>query len=132
MSPELDEKIVKSYPILFRNRHASPQQTCMCWGFECGDGWYDLINEASAALEAINAKCTEKDGYIVAAQVKEKFGGLRFYLEGHPSRFGKEVDEIISTAMNKSESTCEQCGKLGRINTAGWWRCVCDDCGSKR
>lgn len=45
MSPELDKKLCEKYPKLFTNRRGSIHETCMAWGFECGDGWFDLLDK---------------------------------------------------------------------------------------
>ena len=44
MNSKLDEKLCADYPLLFRNRHGDMRTTAMCWGFDCRDGWYNLIN----------------------------------------------------------------------------------------
>lgn len=43
MRKELDEKLCADYPEIFVNRHRSMKETAMCWGFECGDGWYSIL-----------------------------------------------------------------------------------------
>ena len=45
MSPELDKQLVEKYPKIFANRHASPETRAMCWGFECGDGWFNILDK---------------------------------------------------------------------------------------
>lgn len=44
MKIELDELLCTKYPQLFRLRHASVHNTALCWGFECGDGWFKIID----------------------------------------------------------------------------------------
>lgn len=44
MKKELDYYLVKKYPEIFVDRHGNPTKTAMCWGFECGDGWFRLLN----------------------------------------------------------------------------------------
>jgi len=44
MRQELAETLCKKYPRIFRDRNADMSQTLMCWGFEHGDGWYNIIN----------------------------------------------------------------------------------------
>jgi len=44
MKEELDKQLVEKYPHMFQNRYKGMRETCMCWGFECGDGWYDILN----------------------------------------------------------------------------------------
>ena len=43
MKKELQQKLFKDYPDLFIQKDWTPQQTCMCWGIACGDGWYNII-----------------------------------------------------------------------------------------
>ena len=77
MKIELDNKLVNKYPVIFKDRHALMQNTCMCWGFEHDVGWYDLLDELCANIQQIMDKYNID---VTAAQVKEKFGGLRFYV----------------------------------------------------
>ena len=52
----------------------------MCWGFECGEGWYDALKKLSCGLEALNLLVYDKYKVrIQADQVKEKYGTLHFY-----------------------------------------------------
>lgn len=44
MRADLEHQLCEKYPEMMTRRHLSPQETCMCWGFECGDGWYTLID----------------------------------------------------------------------------------------
>lgn len=53
MRKELDEQLVREHPTLFASRYADMRTTAMCWGFECGDGWYDLLKEAADKLEPL-------------------------------------------------------------------------------
>lgn len=133
MRKELDSKLTTEHPTLFADRFADMRTTCMCWGFECGDGWYDLLKEACDKLEPILAACKEKDpegwkfGYYRASQVKEKYGTLRFYLSGAPV----ECDAIVDEAERKSAETCEECGKPGKVVGGGWLYCRCRECFQK-
>jgi len=52
MREELDEMLCKKYPEIFVNRHAPMTHTCMCWGFDCGDGWYNIIDRLCANIKA--------------------------------------------------------------------------------
>jgi len=67
MNQELEANLVSRYPILYSRRDLSMQETCMCWGFECGNGWFDIINTLSCELETINrriARRKERDDRI--------------------------------------------------------------------
>lgn len=79
MREDLDNALCANWPTIFADRHGDPSATGMCWGFQCGDGWFWLIDLACAAL------MREAELYgapmPVATQVKEKFGSLRFRLK---------------------------------------------------
>lgn len=125
MSPELDKKLCEKYPKIFVNRHGNMKETAMCWGFECGDGWYDLLDHLCADLQWNTDKNNSHGRYpqVVASQVKEKFGGLRFYVESS----NDAQDAVISFVEYLSTHTCEVCGKPGKIREGGWLRTLCDE-----
>jgi len=82
MKPELDKLLCERYPKLFANRHARVHESLMCFGFECGDGWFDLIDVLCSTIQSYLDSNPSKQ-QVVVVQVKEKFGTLRFYTEGH-------------------------------------------------
>jgi len=51
MKKELDEYLCKVYPKMMINRDKSMQETCMCWGFECGDGWFQILNQLMSNIQ---------------------------------------------------------------------------------
>ena len=51
MRQELDAALCAKYPKMFVNRNKSMQETCMCWGFECGDGWYNIIDQLCGNIQ---------------------------------------------------------------------------------
>ena len=119
MTPELDEKLCKKYPKLFAQRNKSMCETCMGRGFECGDGWFKLLDTLSYFLEM--------DGSVEANQVKEKFGTLRFYYSG-----GNDyTDELIHMFERESAHVCETCGKWSKLRHVGSIYNMCDKCWDK-
>lgn len=180
MNPELDKELCEKYPKIFADRHAPMSTTAMCWGFECGDGWYNIIDalccliqnhidnsietcernkeflerrEAALAgdwtlfdehilsynnvsddwIKARKADLLEEPPewrtkitplhQVVASQVKEKFGTLRFYYNG-----GDDViDGIVYMAEEMSSRTCEVCGNPGKTSGSGWLRTTCTE-----
>jgi len=61
---------------------------------------------------------------VEAVQVKEKYGGLRFYVMG-----GNEaVDALISFAEDMSYRTCESCGSPASPSEGGWITTKCNKC----
>ena len=105
MSPELDALLCQRYPQIFADRHASMQTTCMCWGFSCGDGWFQLIDTLCANLQ----RMTDEDGapQIIAVQVKEKFGVLTVSINDRSD----DVLAIFDKYARRSAAICIVCGK---------------------
>jgi hypothetical protein len=126
MKTELDEKLCKAFPKIFAQRNLPMTQTCMCWGFSCEDGWYDLIYDL---CEKIQKHCDEKGIQVEAVQVKEKYGTLRFYV----SSADDEVYDLINKAEERSGRICQRCGTDKNITqTEGYWvSFYCDDCHKK-
>jgi hypothetical protein len=96
----------------------------MAWGFMCGEGWYPLIYEVLDGLQAIIDK-NDNLNDVQVTEVKEKFGGLRIYLN-----YGTdEMFKIIENAEGRSYAVCEICGKPGKLhNVNGWLMTRCEEC----
>lgn len=158
MRKELDEALCAKYPLLFRDRDKPMTETAMCWGFCCGDGWYDLIDTLCGLLtsEYRQAKsryeyakeCFDNGGKTLwgkevtseeveqklsamkeaektvptVVQVKEKFGGLRFYVNAATDKHWN----YITFAENMSYKICEVCGSPGKRYTDGWHTVLCE------
>lgn len=173
MRKELDNKLCEKYPKIFRDRHAPPNKTCMYWGFDHGDGWYNIIDMMCANIQShINhtrrqrhdaliwnralSRATRGDfstynrlkswqqkwidealedpepqlkivpeacPQVVAIQVKEKFGTLRFYYYGGDD----VVNGIERMAESMSARMCETCGAPGTARGGGWIQTLCDE-----
>lgn len=52
MQQALDDALCAEFPDIFSQRHGDMRNTAMCWGFECGDGWYTLIRHLCLRLTA--------------------------------------------------------------------------------
>ena len=164
MKRELDEALCARYPLIFKDRNADMRTTAMCWGLECGDGWYNIIDVLCSLLtseyrgaqsryeyikdkvdqptygfkpdgdpvgkiitqeliDEAKAKMEEEAAKVpVASQVKEKFGGLRFYVNAATDKHYN----YISFAESMSYRTCEECGAPGKRYTDGWHTTLCD------
>ena len=119
MDINLEKQLIEKYPKLFTEYNLSPLQTCMCFGLECGDGWFNIIDEMCLKLSKYDIKFT---------QVKEKFGALRVYFEGANIENYEPIFNIISEAEEKSAITCEICGKSGCLRGLSWYKTLCEDC----
>ena len=85
--------------------------------FEVGLGWFPLIKDLITDL-------IELGWNKEVCQVKEKFGGLRFYINAATS----DVHKRISQAEIESMNICEVTGKPGKLRTdIGWYRTLCDE-----
>jgi hypothetical protein len=123
MRQELDEKLCKDYPKIFANRNGDMTTTAMCWGFECSDGWYPLIDMLCREIQwHIDKNAKAGTPQFVASQVKEKFGGLRFYGDGGDDK----IHNFIWFAESMSTITCETCGAPGKRRGRGWIYTACD------
>jgi hypothetical protein len=116
---ELDKQLCEKYPKIFRDRHADMRNTAMCWGFP-GSGWYDIIDELCSKIQTV---CDREGFQVVALQVKEKFGGLRFYIGAG----NDEIFNLIDEAESKSFEVCETCGKPGKLVGHGWVYTACPE-----
>lgn len=145
------KKLYTDFPGLYRD--ATNQRSMMKFGFDCNDGWFNLIYKLSADIELEAKKLNiepKSDSWPRALQVKEKMGTLRFYCE-----LGKTKDELvhevvgelisyrplpinttiralIKEAESKSATICEVCGCLGTLKMEGWWHVSCDKCEAER
>lgn len=109
MSPEKTKVLCEKYPKLF------------VYGpgvIQCDDGWFDLIEQLSGKLVALIPK-DEKDFKVY--QIKEKFGGLRFYM----SKNTAEMKPLIHEAQEASFAICEVCGEPGTLGGSPWVRTLC-------
>jgi hypothetical protein len=130
MKKELDDYLCQTYPKLFTERHLPMTVTCMCWGFECGDGWFQILNQLCQNIQQHidwQNRTEEVIPQVVVQQVKEKFGTLRFYYSGGDNY----IRGLVSMAESMSGVTCETCGKPGTSTGGSWIRTVCKEHGGQ-
>jgi len=130
MNSENSRRLQSDFPQLYRLLMLDPLRQAgltpaALWGFECGDGWMHLIHRLS---QAISTHIESVGLDIVATQVKEKFGTLRFYVDGGD----EEVFRLIDAAEEESATICELCGAPGTLSTNGWFSTRCSSCRQKR
>lgn len=117
--------IIKEFPAIYGTPPYDPKESALCFGFECGKGWYPLLHKLSKDINDIVVRDNLTDFRV--QQVKEKFGTLRFY-----TNYGTdEIYKLISDTEKESAITCEQCGAPATLSTQGWWSVECDDCKNK-
>lgn len=79
-------------------------------------GWSDLLWKLCSDIEALRPN---QDFKVV--QIKEKFGGLRFYVQNS----NESIDKLISEAEGKSYFLCEECCAPGERRAGGWVKTLC-------
>lgn len=93
---------------------------------DTGEGWYELISDLVDDLAKIAPK-------FQVVQIKEKFGGLRFYVVGYILDYeGQTFYESlmysrIAKAEQESFRVCEICGKPGEVRPGNWIHTLCDE-----
>ena len=110
------QRMEKSYPKLFSGPYG---------GFAVGKGWYPIIerlcSNIQSHIEFVN-RHTEVCPQVVVAQIKEKFGGLRFYYDGGDD----QIRGMVRMAEAWADVACEECGGIGKRRGGGWIRNLCD------
>jgi hypothetical protein len=103
------------YPTLFREHPRS--------GFSLPDGWDKLVHGLCFILEHKIMNLPEEiRGEVYCSQVKEKFGGLRFYMNQETPY----ISGAIALAENMSFHICERCGEKGSRRSGGWVVTLCE------
>jgi hypothetical protein len=150
MKPELDKLLCEKFPLLYKDRRAKPSESPLAFGFEVGNGWFNIIYDLSLKLEILIRHHIETEPHVcsscfnaeashsldsqcksfkllhpTASQVKEKFGGLRFYMSLGTT---PEMLACIKKAEELSFKTCEVCGNPGHIIDSSWVKVRCEDC----
>jgi len=110
MKQELDQLLCEKYPKLMVNRNKPMIETCMCWGFECGDGWFNILDQLMGNIQHhIDWKDKQRqyamDYNEMAAQAKA----------GNFDLFEKRMESVVDHAYKEK--------KLGEI-VAGDFRAV--------
>jgi hypothetical protein len=118
MNKELEEKLKKDFPKAFEECGKSPSESCMAFGCACGDGWEPIIREV---CENLSPKAS-------FAQIKEKFGCLRIYLNNST----RADEDLCWEAEKKSSKICEFCGKPGEQRRGVWIKTLCSECNDRR
>jgi hypothetical protein len=131
MKQKLDKLLCEKYPKMMVNRNLPMTETCMCWGFECGDGWFNILDQLMGNIQH-HIDWKNRNGEVVPQvtldQVKEKFGTLRFYYSG-----GDDIiDGMVRMAESMTGVTCESCGNVGETRGGGWIHTYCQPCETKR
>lgn len=136
MDSELQNKLYEKYPQLFSNKDKNPLHSCMAWGCECGNGWYEILSSLCWMIKQHEDNIVWQTEYkqkedpeyksdyhnVKFDQVKEKYGGLRVYFSGGDDY----IEGLVSMAEAISYKVCEVCGNKGESNKGGWISVRCE------
>lgn len=100
------------------------------WGVECGDGWFSIIDRLSQAseheIDLLISERVPKECWPRVAQIKEKFGTLRFRVRGPISSALRA--RIFAAEENASRQACERCGHARAPQFDSGTSSFCDAC----
>ena len=96
MKQELDKLLCERYPKMMVNRNKNMQETCMCWGFECGDGWFNILDQLMGNIQhQIDWKEKQRLGAIKYNEMatQAKAGNFDLFEEDMKSVIAEEYKE---------------------------------------
>jgi len=120
---EFVKRLEEKYPQMFSQPYG---------GVAVGAGWWPIIESLCANIQNYTDwKNEQKDKFqrgegcqqVVVEQIKEKFGGLRFYYIGGDDT----INGMVTMAETWADHSCEECGKPGKKHGGGWVRTLCDE-----
>lgn len=117
------QQMHEKYPKMFKEPYG---------GFAVGPGWWPILKALCGQIHNyVEWKQNQLEKYkqgngcpdVIVRQIKEKFGGLRFYYDGGDA----EVSGMVRMAEAWADNTCEECGKPGKSRNTGWIKTLCDE-----
>lgn len=126
-----EKRMKEKYPEMFAKPYG---------GFCVGEGWWPILealcgqidsytkwrNKTRASLledNPYNHKILDEVTQVVVEQIKEKFGGLRFYYTGGD----EHISGMVTMAEVWAHRSCEVCGNPGTSRSGGWIKTLCDE-----
>lgn len=140
MRDELELKLQEEFGFMKQNRVDTEKNLYYRFGCDCDDGWYELIHDCCKAIKEEYEKANVAVDFV-PAQIKEKFGTLRFYYgyedaphrisaidflgsglsirfqpdgeDGEKKELRDAIAQIVHHAEERSFHICERCGEEG-------------------
>jgi hypothetical protein len=112
------KRMEEKYPKMFAGKYG---------GFAIGEGWWPIIESLCANIQSHtdwwnkNRETRPVVEQVVVEQIKEKFGGLRFYYSGGDDK----IQGMVRMAEAWADHSCEECGAPGTAGGKGWIRTLC-------
>lgn len=123
------EELIQKYPKIFQDYEGNPGH---CNWLDLPKGWISIVDKLCGCIQSYTdytTKYTEmgpiKPTQVTCVQMKEKFGGLRFYTNGHDDI----IEGMIHMAEHMCDNTCQDCGSEQDLGTtSGWISVLCRTC----
>jgi len=128
MNDILTQALYDEFPGLYAGRVKPATDSSMCWGIQCGDGWFALLRGLS--IQLTKYAHAQADYRLEAVEVKGKAGVLRFEL----AVVTDWTETCVIAARRRARETCELAGEPGALcrparNPHHGWehRVLCDE-----
>ena len=117
-----EKRMYERFPKMFAGHYG---------GFDVGSGWWPILEALCGNIQShVDWRNQQKERFhncegceqVVISQIKEKFGGLRFYYDGGDDT----VDGMVRMAEAWAVNSCEICGSPGKRRDGGWTCTLCD------
>jgi len=112
---EFAERMEERFPKMFSQPYG---------GFAVGAGWWPILETLCSNIQQhLNWANRESEvvPQVIVEQIKEKFGGLRFYYQGGD----EQIHGMVRMAEAWAGIACEECGAPGTLGGNGWIRTLC-------
>ena len=128
---EFVEKLETKYPEMFANPYGGvcvgagwwPIVEALCSQIDSYVKWRNNTREALLKDNPYKHEIPEYVEPVTVAQIKEKFGGLRFYYDGGD----QFIRGLVTMAESWAARSCEECGNVGHSRSGGWIKVLCDE-----
>ena len=157
MNKELQDKLYKDFPKIFRQKDLSKMESCMYWGCDHGEGWHEILRNLCDCMQSridANPHLMEPTKVSLWNRIKDSwklligkpFNLYRYKpplkqiefsqvkeklgaLRIYTHNSNDEFEGMIDFAEWLSRTVCEDCGKPGKLRSkGGWLRTTCDKC----
>jgi hypothetical protein len=119
MHHEKTERLFREFPDLF-------QREQLIHGFECQDGWFELIRTLAVRIREYQTQCSDLGDFGIV-RVMQKMGGLRINIRGGDV----VIHGLIGEVLEASRSICELDGEPAAglfVCAPHWFRYLCENC----
>ena len=127
--PDTLDKLIEQYPIVFKHLDKTGYHNLP-------SGWYKIVDRLCSELSTILEEALEanpenpEEPLFSVLQVKEKFGGLRFYymMNTKDDELYRKIQTAVDNAEDASYSTCQITGNIGVLCKDGsHYMTLCED-----